>query len=136
MSSPPRRFALDWIATALVFLPLDAIWLTMTASRLYRPAIGHLMRPDFDALSAAMFYAIYFAGVVVFVVRPAAGLRNAFARGALFGLVCYATYDLTNQATLLGWPWHVTLLDLAWGAFVTGTSAAVARRLTVRAART
>ncbi len=129
MSSSLRRFALDWAAIALVFLPLDALWLAMTASRLYRPAIGHLMRTDFDAAAAALFYAIYIAGVAAFAMRPAIGGRNAFARGALFGLVCYATYDLTNQATLIGWPWQVTAIDLAWGAFATGIGAALAQRL-------
>jgi len=110
-------------ATAATFLLLDAAWLTTMAERLYRPAIGHIMRPDFDPLAAAAFYAIYLAGVVSFVVRPAADARGALVRGAFFGLVCYATYDLTNQATVLGWPWHVTFIDLCWGAFVTATSA-------------
>lgn len=128
MSSLPRRLASAYAVAALVFLLLDAIWLTTMASRLYRPAIGHLMRPDFDLLAAALFYALYLLGIVVFVVRSAGSTGQAFARGALFGLICYATYDLTNQATLVGWPWHVTLVDLVWGAFVTGTSAAAARR--------
>jgi uncharacterized membrane protein len=96
------------------------------ASQLYRPAIGHIMREDFDALAAAAFYLVYLAGVVVFVVLPSADGRTALVRGAFFGLVCYATYDLTNQAIVVGWPWHVTIIDLAWGAFVTGISAWVA----------
>jgi uncharacterized membrane protein len=111
------------VAAAVVFLLLDAIWLTTMASRLYRPALGHVMRDDFDALAAVVFYAIYLTGMVVFVVRPATDARMALARGALFGLVCYATYDLTNQATIVRWPWHVTIIDLAWGAFVTAASA-------------
>ena len=129
MRSATRHFVTAYAAAAVVFLLLDAIWLTMMASRLYRPAIGHLMRPDFDLGAAALFYALYLLGIVVFVVRSAVGSGQAFVRGALFGLICYATYDLTNQATLVGWPWHVTLIDLVWGAFVTGSSAAVARRL-------
>jgi uncharacterized membrane protein len=129
MSSLPRRFATAYAVAALIFLLLDALWLTTMASRLYRPAIGHLMRPDFDLMAAALFYALYLLGIVVFVVRSAGSIGQAFARGALFGLICYATYDLTNQATLVGWPWRVTLVDLLWGAFVTGTSAAAARRL-------
>lgn len=129
MPSPTRRFAKAYALAAVVFLLLDAVWLTTMASRLYRPAIGHLMRPDFDLSAAALFYALYLLGIVVFVVRSAHSTGQAFARGALFGLICYATYDLTNQATLVGWPWHVTGIDLVWGAFVTGSSAAAAWRL-------
>ena len=124
-----RQFVVAVVAAAIVFLSLDAAWLSVTASRLYRPAIGHVMREDFDALPALVFYAIYLTGLVIFVVRPAAGARAALARGALFGLVCYATYDLTNQATIVRWPWHVTLIDLAWGAFVTAASAWVSYRV-------
>jgi uncharacterized membrane protein len=123
MSPMLRHFAVAFIAAAVVFLLLDAAWLTTMASRLYRPAIGHVMREDFDTLAALAFYAIYLTGLVVFVVQPATDARMALARGALFGLVCYATYDLTNQATILRWPWHVTFIDLAWGAFVTAVSA-------------
>ena len=126
MSSSTYRFARAYVVAAVVFLLLDAIWLTAMAPLLYRPAIGHLMRADFDALAAALFYAIYLSGVVVFVVKPAVDARSAFTRGALFGLVSYATYDLTNQATLIDWPWRVTAADLAWGAFVTAASATVA----------
>lgn len=110
------------------FLLLDSMWLATMGSRLYRPALGALMREDFDVVAAAAFYAIYLAGVVFFAVRPARDARDALARGAFFGLVCYATYDLTSQSVMKGWPWHVTLIDLAWGAFVTAASAWVARR--------
>jgi len=123
MPSPVRHAAVAFAVATIVFLLLDAAWLTAMASRLYRPAVGHIMRDDFDALAAAAFYALYLAGIVAFVVRPARDARHALARGAFFGLVCYGTYDLTNQATVAGWPWHVTLADLAWGSFVTGVSA-------------
>ena len=127
-ASNARQFIVAFFIAAAVFLFLDAIWLTTMASRLYRPAIGHLMRQDFDALAAAAFYAIYLSGLVVFVVRPAADGAAALARGALFGFVCYATYDLTNQATVVNWPWHVTLADLCWGSFVSAVSAWVSYR--------
>jgi uncharacterized membrane protein len=123
MPSTVRHFVVAFVAAAAVFLLLDAAWLTTMATRLYRPSIGHILREDFDVLAAAAFYAIYLTGVVVFVVRPAAGGRAALARGAFFGLVCYATYDLTNQATVVNWPWHVTVIDLAWGASVTAIGA-------------
>jgi uncharacterized membrane protein len=118
-----RAIAVAVVVFALVFSGLDAIWLTITAERLYRPALGHLMRPDFDLVAAVAFYAVYIAGVSIFVVLPSRCARSAFGRGAIFGLVAYATYDLTNQATMRDWPWHVTFADLAWGACVTSISA-------------
>jgi len=127
-----RQFAVAYAATSVVFLALDAIWLGSMAERLYRPAIGHLMRERFALGPALAFYAIYVAGVVVFVIAPALAERrwqSALGMGALLGLLAYATYDLTNQATLKDWPWRVTLADLCWGTFVTAVSAAVACRI-------
>lgn len=127
--SPRLRAVLAAFAlTAVAFLALDAIWLTAMASRLYRPAIGHLMRADFDVVAASAFYVVYLSAVVGFVVRQAGSPRGAAVRGALFGFAAYATYDLTNQATLRDWPWLVTAADLAWGAFATASAAAFARR--------
>jgi len=77
-------------------------------------------------VAAAAFYVLYLAGLVVLVVLPATGASDALLRGALFGLVAYATYDLTNQATLRDWPWIVTLADLAWGTFVTAVASVAA----------
>ncbi len=80
---------------------------------------------------------LYFVGVVIFVVAPAlraGSWAGALARGALFGLIAYATYDLTNQATLKNWPWHVTVADLLWGTFVTSVSSGLAALLTARIA--
>lgn len=128
-------FAVAYAAGAAAFLALDALWLATMAERLYRPAIGHLMQAGFDVRAAVAFYVIYLAGVTGFAVLPAAGVRAAAARGAAFGLVAYATYDLTNQATLRGWPWSVTLVDLAWGAAVTAISAAVANAALRRVVR-
>ena len=127
---PLPQIAIAYAVTAAVFLALDAVWLGTMADRLYRPAIGHLMAPSFALAPAALFYVLYVAGIVFFAVSPAMGMRRpvlaALGLGALLGLLAYATYDLTNQATLKDWPWQVTLADLAWGSFVTGTSAAVA----------
>lgn len=123
-------FPLAYALAAAVFLVLDAIWLSLMASRLYRPAIGHLMAEQVSLPPAVLFYLLYVAGIVVFAVLPALGARRpvlaALGLGALLGLLAYATYDLTNQATLKQWPWYVTVVDLAWGAFVTGSAAAAA----------
>jgi uncharacterized membrane protein len=129
-----RRSAVAYAATLLAFLLLDAVWLTTMAERLYRPAIGHLMQAGFAWEPALLFYALYILGLVVFGVG--AGLergRPAVAAGrcALFGLIAYATYDLTNQATLEGWPWTVTLADLAWGTVASGIAGAAACRATL-----
>jgi uncharacterized membrane protein len=130
-----RRYFSALAFAALAFLALDAVWLTTMASRLYRPEIGHVMREDFDAWAAAAFYAVYLCGMVGFVVMPATSGRGAAMRGALFGLVAYATYDLTNQATIRNWSWTVTLADLCWGTFATACAAAVAFRATSRRTR-
>jgi len=133
-----RRIGTSFALTLAVFLALDAVWLVTTYDRLYRPAIGHLLRDGFALAPAVAFYALYIVGVVVFAVLPgqASGRATvAAARGALFGLVAYATYDLTNQATLRDWPWHLTLIDLCWGALASAAAAGVACRITL-AART
>ena len=124
-----REFAIAYGVVAVVFLALDSVWLTLMAERLYRPAIGHLMQQGFSFAPAAVFYVLYVAGVVVFAVRPALQSGSAWQAlgwGALLGLIAYATYDLTNQATLKDWPWHLTVADLCWGAFATAVSAAAA----------
>ena len=132
-----KQIVIAYAATAVVFLALDAVWLTMMADRLYRPALGPLLLDKFEIAPAALFYLLYITGIVVFAVAP--GLENgrwttSLQLGALLGLVAYATYDLTNQATLRNWPWRVTLADLCWGTFVTGVAAAVACRITARLA--
>jgi len=128
-----KQIAIAYPVTAVVFLALDAAWLTTMADRLYRPALGRLMLDRFEAAPAVAFYAIYLAGVIVFAVMPGLESRRwsvALGLGALLGLVAYATYDLTNQATLRDWPWRVTLADLCWGTFVTAVAAAAGCRLT------
>jgi len=136
-TSSARRFMLAYGITALVFLALDTLWLTQMRTRLYEPAIGHLLAPQVDLVAAVLFYLIFWLGVVVFAVRPFAAdagqrWQRATLRGGLFGLVSYATYDFTNQATLIGWPWWLTAIDLAWGAFITATAAGVARVVAYR----
>ncbi|MEJ5989758.1 DUF2177 family protein [Ramlibacter sp. PS3R-8] len=120
------QFAAAYAVTALAFLGLDAVWLTSMADRLYRPALGSLMADKFALGPAAAFYFVYVAGIVGFAVAPAVAsgsATGALLRGLALGFVAYATYDLTNQATLRGWPWSVTLADLAWGTVATGLAA-------------
>ncbi len=102
-----------------VFFAIDMTWLGLVAKNFYRAQIGFMMRPDVNWGAAIIFYLIFIAGLVAFVISPAIekhSWMHALLYGAFFGLVCYATYDLTNLATTRDWPLLVTIVDLAWGA--------------------
>lgn len=120
------------VATTAAFLALDAVWLSTMGPRLYRPAIGHLMAADVDWIAAVLFYVAYVGGLATLAIAPSADVRGAAWRGALFGFVAYATYDLTNQATLRDWPWLVTTADLCWGTFVSAAASAAGAAVTAR----
>jgi uncharacterized membrane protein len=114
------------LGSGVVMGALDALWLTLMGPRLYRPAIGELLAPRPDMRAAIAFYVIYVLGIVFLAVTPAlreGSALRALAMGAALGFVAYATYDLTNQATLRGWPLHLTLVDVAWGTVLTAASA-------------
>jgi len=102
-----------------VFFAIDMVWLGLVAKGFYRRQIGFLIRDGFNWPAAVAFYLLFILGLVVFVIAPATD-RNSWLRalgyGALFGLIAYATYDLTNLATVKGWPLLLTFVDLAWGA--------------------
>lgn len=105
------------IALPVLFV-IDMIWLVMVAKNFYQQHLGFLMKPDINWLAAIVFYVLFIIGLVFFVIHPAVekhSWTNALLAGALFGLVCYATYDLTNLATLKEWPVLVTIIDLVWG---------------------
>ncbi|WP_421593082.1 DUF2177 family protein [Shinella sp. M27] len=115
-----------YLAAGIAFLIVDAIWLTTMAEMLYRPLLGDKLEPQFRLVPAICFYLIYIGGIVFFAILPAlqgGGLVKAALNGAVLGLVAYATYDLTNQATLKDWPLAITLADIPWGAFVTAVGA-------------
>ncbi|QQS59312.1 DUF2177 family protein [Candidatus Peregrinibacteria bacterium] len=101
-----------------VFFAIDMVWLGLVAKNFYQNQIGFLMTPNINWAAAIIFYLIFIAGLVVFVISPAVkkgSWTQTLLFGALFGLVTYATYDLTNLATLKDWPLLVTMVDLAWG---------------------
>jgi len=118
-----------YAATALAMLVLDALWLGLIAAPLYQQGIGHLMAPQPRLGVAALFYLLYPLGIVIFAVaaRPAGAWRPTLLAGALFGFFAYATYDLTNLATLKGWPLWLSVIDIAWGCLVSAASAAAGR---------
>lgn len=114
------KFKLYFI-TLIAFLAIDSLWLGLVAPSFYQSQIGYIMAESPDLIAAGLFYLLFIFGMVVFIVEPGVRegtLLKAVARGALFGLVTYATYDLTNLATLEGWPILVTIVDLAWGTFL------------------
>lgn len=117
-----------FIAAAVAFGALDALWLGWAGPNFYRPRLGDLLADSFRMVPALVFYAAYVAAIVWFAVRPGltAGVGAAVLNGALLGAICYATYDLTNQATLRHWSTAVTVADIAWGAFATAAAAGIA----------
>lgn len=123
----PRMPLITIPATGLVLLALDSVWLTTMAPILYRPNLGDTLQEPFRLVPAILFYLIYLFGILYFAVLPSldsAKVSTAFIRGALLGLVCYGTYDLTNQATLKVWPTIVTVVDMAWGVAITAVTSA------------
>lgn len=121
-----------YITGVLVFLLIDMIWLVVVAPKLYTSQIGHLMAEKVNYPAALIFYLLYVMAVLVFVINPAVkngSLSQAAMYGALLGLSMYATYDLTNLATLRDWPILVTVIDLVWGTFVTMTTSVVVTKL-------
>lgn len=124
-----RPFA-AYLASLFVLILLDLVWLGFIAKPLYQQGIGHLMADRPRVAVAALFYAIYALGLMVFVVVPhgaAGGWSRALAAAALFGFFAYATYDLTNLATLKEWPLGISLLDICWGTLVSTASGAAGK---------
>jgi uncharacterized membrane protein len=138
------KWLIAYLCAAVAFGVLDFLWLRWAGPNLYRPLLGDQLAPSFRIAPAAAFYVMYIAAIVWFAVVPAmalgvplnitgavlpnefAGVANAVLNGALLGAVCYATYDLTNQATLRHWPVQLTLIDIAWGASATGLASGIA----------
>lgn len=121
------KYLIAYGTTAFVFLVIDLIWLSKVAKQFYQNQLGDILLESPRVPAAIAFYVVYIAGIVFFAVAPA--LRSdsmviAVLHGALFGFFAYATYDLTNYATLKNWPLLVSVADIAWGTFLTGICAA------------
>ncbi len=117
---------IGYVVTALVFLGLDATWLTVMGEKFYRPIIGDLMLQKFSPPPAIIFYLLYVLGMIIFAVSPAltsGKWSTALTSGAMFGFFAYMTYDLSNQATLKSWTTALSVTDITWGTIVTGLSA-------------
>lgn len=113
----------QFLVAAIIMLAIDSLWLSVIANKLYKSRLGFLLRDKPDFAAAGLFYVLYIVGVTVLVLVPATSVLNATLSGGLFGLVAYATYDLTNQATVKNWPKLITVVDLLWGGALTATVA-------------
>ena len=112
----------------IIFFAIDLLWLGIIAKNLYQNQIGHLLKTDVNWIAAIVFYLLFIGGLVIFVLMPAVAEGNvwkALYMGALFGLLTYATYDLTNLATLKDWPLSITFIDLAWGTFLGASTSTI-----------
>lgn len=128
------KWIIAYVFAFLSFGLLDFLWLRWAGPNFYRPQIGEMLAANFRAVPALVFYVTYIAGMVWFAVRPGLSGDVALAtlNGALLGVVAYATYDLTNQATMKMWSMQVTIGDIIWGAVATAVASTVAAWVTTR----
>lgn len=121
-----QKLLLGYLLTAVVFFAIDLLWLGVIAKNLYQKQIGHLMAEQVNWTAAMMFYLLFIVGILIFAVLPSVekdSVQQALLYGALFGFFTYATYDLTNLATLKDWPVKVVVIDIFWGMILTGSVA-------------
>jgi uncharacterized membrane protein len=118
-----KRYAILYVATMAVMLPLDLLFLGFVAKGFFQSQVGDMLG-DIRPVPAVLFYLLYIAGIMIFVSgSPDATWRSTLLFGALFGFFCYATFELTALALLKHWTWNVVLVDIAWGSFVTAVGA-------------
>ncbi len=123
-----KRFVYAVLSVLLVMLVMEAAWFSYAIANVYQPAMGELLSDSVRVIPALLFYLGYPIAVVVLAVRPGdevASPKHAFGRGVVLGLAAYGAYQLTNLATITGWPDAIVLVDMAWGATLTSVSAAV-----------
>ena len=121
---PVKTYFVGYVAALVTLAILDALWLGVANREFYKARLGQLLLEQPNWYAAILFYLIHALGIVVFAVPLAESWASAMFYGALFGFCVHAAYDLTNLATLRGWPLTVSLVDLAWGAVVTAAAAA------------
>lgn len=113
-----------YLITLVVFFIIDIVWLSVIAKDLYKKELGHLMADKANLFAALIFYLIFIVGLVYFAIQPGLDQKSfikALTNGLLFGFFTYATYDLTNLATLKEWPLKITIIDLIWGTSLGGS---------------
>ncbi len=124
-----KRYIILYLATLLILLPVDFMFLGTLAKGFFQAQVGDMLGPV-RVVPAVLFYLLYVVGIVIFANGNTSEWKTALIYGALFGLFCYATFELTSLALLKHWTWPVVVLDIAWGAFITGTAAALGLVLT------
>lgn len=120
---PFTKLLLSYVLTFIVFFIVDMAWLGFIAKDLYKRYIGNFMSDQINWTAAIVFYLLFIVGIFIFAILPAIekdSLRSAIVLGALFGFFTYATYDLTNLATLKNWPLGIVIIDIIWGSVLTG----------------
>ncbi len=123
LNLPKYQLLIAYVLTLVVFLAIDLFWLGFAAKGLYRKHLGSFLSENVNWTAAIIFYLLYIAGIFIFCISPAVekqSLKHAIIMGALFGFFCYATYDLTNLATLNAWPLYIVWVDIIWGTVLTG----------------
>ncbi len=124
-----------YLVALIAFFAIDITWIGFIAKNFYQKQIGYLLAPQVNWSAALAFYLLFIGALVFFVIAPAVeakSLTQAILWGAFFGLVTYATYDLTNLATTKDWPLLVTLVDMAWGAFLASAISTVTYLVSTR----
>lgn len=117
-----------YLTTLVVFFLVDIIWLGFISKNLYKNYLGHLMASEVNWYAGIIFYLLFIAGLIFFVINPALSkqsLMYAIAAGGFFGLIAYGTYDLTNLATIKDWPVNITIIDLIWGTFLNAATSGI-----------
>lgn len=115
------QFFKTYVITLVVFFIIDILWLGFVAKNMYQEKLGFIMKTNVNWTAAILFYLLFIAGLIFFVINPALAKNSwtfALLVGGFFGLITYATYDMTNLATLKDWPLSITILDIIWGTFL------------------
>ncbi len=123
---PFSKLAIGYLLTTVVFFAIDIIWLGFIAKGMYNKMLGHLMAPNVNWTAAVIFYLIFIVGIFIFSIIPGIekdSFQHALIYGVLFGFFTYATFDLTNLATLRDWPIKIVFIDIVWGMVLTGSVA-------------
>lgn len=123
---PISKLLISYLLTTVVFFAIDLVWLGFIAKGMYNRLLGHLLSEQVNWTAAIVFYLLFIVGIFIFAILPAVdkeSWRHALLYGVLFGFFTYATYDLTNLATLKDWPVNIVFIDIAWGMILTGSVA-------------
>lgn len=128
-----KKIIVTAFCSLIVLVAIDSTWLTIASKRFYAPHLGDLLAKNIQIVPIVLFYLLYAFGITIFVILPAFegsfSLMKLFSLGAFLGLISYGAYDFTNQATLQNWPIIVTIVDLAWGCLLTGTTSVIAAQV-------